>query len=515
MRTPGSAAAFAGRLFGPQPFARLVHAHALSAAADACFAVSLAGSLFFNVSVDAARPRIVLYLVLTMAPFAVLAPVIGPVIDRVRGGHRLVLGLTCVLRAVVALVMASHLKTLFFYPEAFAILVLGKTYSVAKSALVPRLVEDHEGLVAANSRLSRLSTLGAGVGGAVGAGILNLTAAPWTLRTAAVVYLVAAACTTRLPRPRPAGRPTSRALEREEVHAPRIVIAATAMAVLRAAVGFSFFLVAIALRRAGEPAWVYGAVLAGAGVGGFVGTFLAPPLRRVVHEVPMLALSLLVPAVLALFAATSYGRISVVTVVLALGIGANVGRQAFDSLVQRDAPDADRGRVFAAFETRFQLAWVLGALVPVAVHLPPALGVLLLAVALLAGALSLLTGTRAAERRAPLPPGGLVREVIEVGDDAPIAVRLLLTAERLALDALHDQAVLVAGAAADAAGGGRAPANDGASDQDELDRLRARALDPDRAVGATEAATAIELATRAVARAARLPAATPDRRHGR
>ena len=40
---------------------------------DAFFTVSLAGSLFFNVSFDAARPRILLYLVLTMAPFALVA----------------------------------------------------------------------------------------------------------------------------------------------------------------------------------------------------------------------------------------------------------------------------------------------------------------------------------------------------------------------------------------------------------------------------------------------------------
>ena len=41
-------------------------------------AVSLAGSLFFNLSIDAARPRIILYLAITMAPFAVVAPLIGP-----------------------------------------------------------------------------------------------------------------------------------------------------------------------------------------------------------------------------------------------------------------------------------------------------------------------------------------------------------------------------------------------------------------------------------------------------
>jgi hypothetical protein len=64
------------------------------------------------------------------------------------------------------------------------------------------------------------------------------------------------------------------------------------------------------------------------------------------------------------------GRPGAVLVAGVLGAAASGGRLAFDAIVQRDAPDADRGRTFAAFETRFQLAWVLGAFVPVLVHLP-------------------------------------------------------------------------------------------------------------------------------------------------
>ena len=39
---------------------------------------------------------------------------------------------------------------------------------------------------------------------------------------------------------------------------------------------------------------------------------------------------------------------------------------AFDSLVQRDGAEAARGRAFARFETRFQLAWVVGGVIAVA-----------------------------------------------------------------------------------------------------------------------------------------------------
>ena len=43
-----------------------------------------------------------LYLALTMAPFAVVAPLIGPALDRMRGGRRLMVIGANALRAVSA-----------------------------------------------------------------------------------------------------------------------------------------------------------------------------------------------------------------------------------------------------------------------------------------------------------------------------------------------------------------------------------------------------------------------------
>src|SRR5207248_4566360 len=72
----------------PTPFSRLVIAQALSACGDTLVAVALAGSLFFAISPSAARGRVALSLLLTMAPFAVVAPFLGPAIDRRKGGRR-------------------------------------------------------------------------------------------------------------------------------------------------------------------------------------------------------------------------------------------------------------------------------------------------------------------------------------------------------------------------------------------------------------------------------------------
>ena len=135
------------------PFARLARVQLVSAAGDALFTIALAGSLFFNLDPDAARPKVALYLSLTSAPFAIVGPLIGPLIDRLRGGRRAMVIVSGMGRAVLAFLMIRHLDSLLLFPEAFGALVLGKTYHVAKSAIVPGLVRGHEDLVEANSKL--------------------------------------------------------------------------------------------------------------------------------------------------------------------------------------------------------------------------------------------------------------------------------------------------------------------------------------------------------------------------
>jgi Major Facilitator Superfamily len=365
------------RIFGPVPFARLASAHALSASADAFFAVSLAGSLFFNVSVDAARPRIILYLALTMAPFAIVAPLIGPMVDRFGRVRGRVIALTMLARGILCVFIAGDLKNLLFFPEVFGVLVLGKGYSVAKSAAVPGLIGDPGELVAANSRLSRLASV-AGLGaGALAAGVLSLAGAPLVLRLASLVYFGAAVLALRIPsviEPELAPK-----LERAELHSPPVVLGASALTVLRAGIGFLTFLLAFGFRRAGEPVWLYGAVLAAVGVGYFAATIVGPALKHHwLREEQLLAAALLVTGAAALVCAWRFGNASVIAAGFVVGLGTNGGRLAFDSVLQRDAPDAARGRAFARFETRFQLAWIVGALVPVVLQLETRTGLIAL-----------------------------------------------------------------------------------------------------------------------------------------
>ena len=71
--------------------------------------------------------------------------------------------------------------------------------------------------------------------------------------------------------------------------------------------------------------------------------------------------ALLVVAFVALVAARFGTRPAVAVLAGTVGVAAAAAKVAFDSIVQRDAPDAARGQTIARFETRFQLQWVLGA----------------------------------------------------------------------------------------------------------------------------------------------------------
>jgi hypothetical protein len=449
-------------LFGEPPLDRLAHTTVLSSAADAFVAVSLAGSLFFNVSIDAARPRIIGYLAMTMAPFAVVAPLIGPFVDRVRGGHRVVIAAACLGRAVLCLLLARDLRSLLLYPEAFSILVLNKTHSVAKSALVPRLVGREEELVRSNARLSRVSSAGGALGGLVAVNVIAFGSATAVLVVGACCYLAALATVVRIPAAPsvPRRSPVTELAGEQELRSPSLRLGLSSMLLLRGAVGFLAFFAAFTLKGTGSPTWVFGAVLVGAGVGGFLGTFIAPVLRRLLIEERLLELALAAPAVVVLIVPATAPAVALLVTAFAMGLAANVGRQAFDSVVQREAPDAERGRAFARFEARLQLAWVAGALLPVLVLPGPTTGLLAMAAVLFAGAVGYGTTARTAVRHgwgswlaATLP-----RDY--AGEDAqvPLAVQLLDTARWLrARGALRQSASVLAGAlrsAGDGGGGG-------------------------------------------------------------
>jgi MFS family permease len=384
------------------PFTRLARVQAVSAAGDGCLALALAVSVFFGVSPTAARPKVLLFLVITFVPFLVVAPMIGPLVDRVAGGRRLVMQIVAILRALTLLLMAFHLDDVLLYPIAFAALVLQKTQGISKSALVPSVVRNEADLVEANSKLGLI----AGVFGFIGAAIAGITRAIAGVEGALIVgsalFVIAFVMATLLPSEVVAAKRAS-AAERAELRSAGITLAASAMALLRASVGFCFFLLAFWLRTKEAGKLLVGLSIAMVTVGVMIGNAIAPALRKHIHEEPIFIGALGLTAVAGISATLFGGVVSGVLLALVVNFGAALGRLSFDSIVQRDAPDANQGRAFAQFETRFQLAWVLGGLPPVLFTPPGEVGFAIVGLIALFSVVTYIIGTRTVRAGKAIP----------------------------------------------------------------------------------------------------------------
>ncbi|HSK36949.1 MAG TPA: MFS transporter [Actinomycetota bacterium] len=427
-----------------RPLDRLAWVHTTSTLGDALVAVALAGTLFFAVPLDAARPRVTSYLILTVAPFAVVAPLLGRLLDGRSGAGRLALAAAMALRAALAALAVTRTQSLLLYPLAFGLLVCSRSHGISRTALVPELIQgDDRDLVAINGRMARVAALGGTAGALLGVGLDRLLGGGAVLWAAALTFTTGAALALALPRtrrpdsaPRRAPRwgsvgdrrdrgdglstapgdhagatrrdPMGRRAARLARPPGRVRLGRTANAIVRAVGGFTLFLLAFELRRQGVGTAGLGLLLAGVGVGGVVGAFLLPRAARLVREDGLLAGGLLLCGTTAGLLAGRVGVAAAAAGGLAMGGGIAAARLGFESLVQREVPPAARGTAITRAETTFQLAWVAGAVLPVALPLPTTPALLAAAVACLAaaatytvGLLRLRRGRRPTPREAP------------------------------------------------------------------------------------------------------------------
>jgi hypothetical protein len=178
----------------------LIELTAAAGAGDAFVIVALAGTIFFNTSVDQARSKVVLFLLVTMAPFAVLAPFIGPALDRVQQGRKYLLGGTLLARGLLCYAMAAAVSNpINLLPAAFGVLVLQKAYGVVRASVAPRLLPEQITLVTANARSQLIAVIAATIAAALAEGIQVIGGAAWVLRVGMVIYLAAVVLALRLP----------------------------------------------------------------------------------------------------------------------------------------------------------------------------------------------------------------------------------------------------------------------------------------------------------------------------
>lgn len=386
-----------GRMWrSDQPLERYGLAHLASIAGDAFVAFALAGSVFFKLPVGEAKIRVALYLALTMAPLAVAGPLLVPLLDRA-GPRRAISFGAAAGRAIVCLYAAPRFGTLLLFPSAFLLLVLSKTHAITKNGLAMAYAGRDEGLVRANARLGRI-----GVGGAVLAALpalllLRVGEAEAVLYGGAIVYAAAAMLNLRLPHPLFRGG---------EAHVtrtgaiPQLAAPAVGAAGLRAATGFLLFTLAFSLRESGEPTWWFGVLAAAGTAGGFVGDLVAPRLPPNLREEAVVVGCLIGAGVGAVLAYVAFSLPVLVVFAVAVGVSAELGRLAFQSLMQSLAPGGAHGRVFVRYEVLFQLAWVAGALIPAMLSLEFHTAFLVLALLYLVAGIGYLTPEFLARRRA-------------------------------------------------------------------------------------------------------------------
>jgi MFS family permease len=398
---------------------RLIELGALNAAADAAVAIALAGTLFFQIPSGEARGQVSLFLGLTLLPFAIVAPLLGPVLDRFSHGRRWAIAATMAARAFLVWALAGSVDSdsLWLFPAALGVLVGSKAYNVARAAALPRLMPEGLTLVKANARTSMAGMVGVAVSAPIAAGAAAIGPA-WALRYAFLVFVVGTIMSIRLP-----GRVDSTQGEddlgflsgdspdeptagrgRGTVRIPRsMAFALRANCGPRWLSGFLTLFMAFLLRDhpiAGHsPQFLLAAVIGSAGIGNFVGIAAGSLMRRVNPKITVV-LAMLADAAAAIFAALSYGLFTLCVLGFVAGLAQCLAKLSLDSTIQRDVPERVRTSAFARSDTTLQLAWVIGGFVGIALPANPRAGMITAAVVLVAWSLFVLVNPG---RRTPEP----------------------------------------------------------------------------------------------------------------
>lgn len=396
---------------GESGLARLVELHFVNICGDAALTVSLAGTIF-AIPTDEARAQVAQFLLLTMAPFALLAPFLGPLLDRFSHGRRWAIGTTLALRAFLCWVLAGAVVTgsVWLFPAALGCLVASKAYGVTRSAAIPRLLPQGFTLVSANSRMALAGVAAMAVGGGL-AGALSRIGPEWSLRLAFAIYVVGTILAIRLPnrvdssvgefdiedthppppqsnhellahvesRGRFAGFGGIGARLRARVLALPLSVRATLVSAMgaRLLTGFLTLFMAFLMREHPIDGYsgtlVLALVVGAAGGGNALGTVVGNAARKLRPD-RLVAIALVVIVVAALATALAYSLVTLLVLGLSAGLCAQVIKLSTDAIIQRDVAENVRTQMFGWSETVLQIAWVIGGGLGIALPLVPQLG---------------------------------------------------------------------------------------------------------------------------------------------
>jgi MFS family permease len=399
---------------------RLIELHAFNAAGDAAVAIALAGTIFFAGATSDARSQVALFLGLTMLPFAIVAPLIGPFLDRFSHGRRWAIGATFAIRGFLCWVLAGAVEaeSVWLYPAALGVLVSSKAYGVTRAAAVPRLLPPEITLVKANGRVSLAGVIGAAVSAPL-AGAAAYFGADWALRYAFVVFVLGTIAAILLPAKVDAtegeqtigvGKDPATGRRRTRIP-PAVSFALRVNCGPRWLSGFLTMYMAFLLRAEPIDGWedrttlLIGLVIGGAGLGNTLGIVLASVAKKINPSITVVA-ALVADMVMVAVAAVFYSVITLVALGLTAGLAQYLAKVSLDSTIQSGVPARAHASAFARGDTTLQLAWVVGGFVGIAMPWWPQVGLAAAAVVLGVWALFVLTTRPRKAAPAPAPPKG-------------------------------------------------------------------------------------------------------------
>lgn len=370
---------------GRSGLSSLTYAAMLDYAANAAIAVSLANTLFFAAATAESRANVAIYLLITVAPFAVVAPIVGPLLDRLQQGRRIAMALSFAGRAFLLVVLAAHVQDWLLYPAALGYLVLAKSYGVLQAAVIPRVLPPEITLVKTNSRLTTFGLVAAAVTGALAAGIAALTGSPGALLFTAAICLIGIFLCLRIPSwvevtegevpaslraetPHSAG-----AARRRQPMGRQVVVALWGTGTARVLTGFLTLFVAFAVKAQteGSPGWqavLLGIVGAAAGIGIVLGNAVGARMHFGKPDQTILG-CVAAGLTMAVLAALVQGIAVAAATALVAATSSAIAKVRLDAVIQRDVPEESRASAFGRSETVLQTAWVMGG--ALGVLLPP------------------------------------------------------------------------------------------------------------------------------------------------
>ncbi|MGH3950095.1 MAG: MFS transporter [Pseudonocardiaceae bacterium] len=358
----------------------LTYATMLNYASDAAMAVALANTLFFAAAMEESRGKVALYLLITIAPFALIAPVIGPALDRVQHGRRVAMCVASLGQALMLLVMAMHFDGWLLYPAALGKMVLSKSFMVLKAAVTPRVLPPEITLSKSNARLSIFGLAAGGVFGVLATGFSWATGSAGALWFTAAISVVGAVQALRIPAwvevtegEVPAALAGRAVRKKRQPMGRGVVVALWGAGTARVLTGFLMLFAAFAVKAQTESEPVTQLLLLGviggaAGAGGFLGNaigsrqYVGHPDQVIIASVAGILASTVVAALLE-------GVATAAIVGLVGATGSALAKISLDAVIQQDLPEESRASAFGRSETVLQLAWCFGG--AIGLLLPP------------------------------------------------------------------------------------------------------------------------------------------------